>query len=1260
MLGGRFWKAILLGATLLAMGCEDVAIFVDKDAPAPIRFGASEIAAALKRRRIPYRVLESGIGGRVSIALHVAGAGDPTVPDRAESYALLKSHLKMGGHDSCLVQALGRDTAGTMYAALDVAEQISRARSLADVDAAIEERSRSPFLRVRGVNFFLLKQSMESPDSEFHSADYWRRYIDLLARCRFNFMDIHACYDVMTTDYPNAFPYLIRSDTFPGATPAGVDPDKNLAMLKQIVAIAKDRGIRVGFMNYPAGGVNVPAGRLTEYYRECAAKILKACPDLAMFGFRIGESGQGPDFYRQGVLAGATESKKDIHLYTRTWFVPRQEIMELAREHAGRFFVETKYTGEHLGLPYVVASNRISEWGSCAYQAYTNYPRNYEIIYQVMANGTQRIFHWGDPDFARRCVQSCAFGQAAGCSIETMTAFYPRTNYFLNRDTFPQPYFTWDFERNWFWHMVWGRTAYDPGAPELVWINAFRERFGEEAGEDVYRAVALGSRVVPLIYAVHCLGADRRRMAPEMETGDDHRSRRLAEGNVRVDWRGDILEFSKVGVLDDTVMASIREYADAAVKGNANGKFGPLDAAQRLSEISLSALEHIEKADKAVTHSKDEFRAIRMDVEALRGLAVYYAEKTRAAVALELYRRTRHYALLGDADAYARRAIDAWDDLTDATMRQYRPLIERLRMCTAHFTWEEEGRHLTGDLETIQRVREEFEGALQSKFGGEIRDLVKELREHGEPSRDEMARRHKEMERRMAQHPPDIGHLPVHRAPPHSPIWISATVATPVRDAPAWLYYRRSGEKEFKKTPMTQRPDRYMSAAFIPAEAAAPGVVEYYIEVGQEKAKTQCPDKGPNEPQRVTVSADRSRPVISPVVLDERTRGGKVKLAARVSDGESVASVTAFYRPMPSYYEWTGVAMKKSGEAYEAEVPLTPEGLLYRFEAADANGNATVHPDFLERTPYYVIQSWEPAWVKRDFISFEEGMETYEAAAGQRPFTDSDLKIEAMSVDLKGLVGVRLPMKAARAASLYQGGGIVARFRLDAPARMFVGFGGREMRGWCTRQPGWVPLPELQVKVGRSTLDICCRDYPAGEHSFAFAQGSGVILGFRKLTSKEKRADRPFLLIGGEENYNVVKESFLTVPAEFGIYSPKFGRSAYTDNSSIILAMPKELEGLLGIQLSSFRALLGDYAVPFKLDEPARLYVVFGKPGEQSWEEAHPEFTLYKKGAYKQTDGIARDIYFRDFPAGQSILLLKKGTAVILGFGKLSEIKEKP
>ena len=42
------------------------------------------------------------------------------------------------------------------------------------------------------------------------------------------------------------------------------------------------------------------------------------------------------------------------------------------------------------------------------------------------------------------------------------------------------------------------------------------------------------------------------------------------------------------------------------------------------------------------------------------------------------------------------------------------------------------------------------------------------------------------------------------------------------------------------------------------------------------------------------------------------------------------------------------------------DLSLAPEGLLYRFQVVDTGHNAAAYPDFLDATPYIVIESWAP------------------------------------------------------------------------------------------------------------------------------------------------------------------------------------------------------------------------------------------------------------------------------------------------------------
>jgi len=103
-------------------------------------------------------------------------------------------------------------------------------------------------------------------------------------------------------------------------------------------------------------------------------------------------------------------------------------------------------------------------------------------------------------------------------------------------------------------------------------------------------------------------------------------------------------------------------------------------------------------------------------------------------------------------------------------------------------------------------------------------------------------------------------------------------------------------------------------------------------------------------------------PVISFEKVQVLNQGKNAKFIVRAKDASKVAKVVLRYKEMPTYKLWQSAFMKQTSPGvFEAEVPLTPEGILYAVNAADEHGNATSYPDFLKETPYRWIDAWDPA-----------------------------------------------------------------------------------------------------------------------------------------------------------------------------------------------------------------------------------------------------------------------------------------------------------
>ena len=937
----------------LALPPQTVSLISAEKASPQVAFGLQEIGRALEQKGTKVTRDARDKSGAIRIYLGVKGdshfagiTGERSkVAEKPESYSLSTPSAKV-------IVVEGSDATGAMYGALDLAEQISWA-SGDDFAAQIKPVSKSPFLEFRGINMFPTIQDME-PQGAFWSDEYWTAYFDMMARYRYNLLDMHGPCDAVTLRFPDLFSYFVSLPDFPEV---GVGPEqaaKNMARLRRIIQMADDRGVKVGYMNYeappPIGPFEVRrfgiderwtplkteflrGPRLEEYVRKAVASFLKQLPELAMFGFRVGESGQPEDFYKKTYLEALKDAPPSLLVYARTWIADPQKVREIAGSLKQRFLIEPKYNGEQLGAPYQAALGGRQYPPSGSYEDYTNYPKNYSILWQIRAHGTHRVFFWGSPDFARRTVRTCKFGEGAGFSMEPMDAYCPAHDYLHNNPQVGHNMYKWMFEREWLWHLTWGRTAYDPDVPDKVWLSEFERRFGTRAAPLAFRALRESSKIIPFIFSYHNVGLDHQDFSPEFETGDHPFSgwARFWQGERLVPLGGNNDDFLRVGTLDRTAMSSPTVYVDDFLANRVSGRMTPQGAADYLQAAADESERAIQAAAKEEPLSKKEFECMRWDVEAVAALARYYADRILSVTHLEFYRQTKHHPELTAAHKSLEQAISHWDRLSDVADGHYGYMPELIRMGINRYRWQDEGKNLGVNLRQI----DDLEGAYRN------------LRQQTWDERTAI-----------------LGHVPPFKVEPRRALPLTMTFATGMdRDGHAYLFYRNSRETAYKKVALRResRHERTWTGE-IPAQDVVPGHLEYYFEadIGVWGHYGGTTEHGP--PYFVYVNTNNSKPVIAHTAPTGNVRGKDVALAVDVQAQAPLPSVRVYYKPMPAPYEWVKQEMAKAGgNRYEVRVPLTSEGLLYYFEAVDAEGNAANHPDFLVQTPYYSIEGWDPA-----------------------------------------------------------------------------------------------------------------------------------------------------------------------------------------------------------------------------------------------------------------------------------------------------------
>jgi hypothetical protein len=146
----------------------------------------------------------------------------------------------------------------------------------------------------------------------------------------------------------------------------------------------------------------------------------------------------------------------------------------------------------------------------------------------------------------------------------------------------------------------------------------------------------------------------------------------------------------------------------------------------------------------------------------------------------------------------------------------------------------------------------------------------------------------------------------------------------------------------------------------IPAEEMVPGPFEYYFEENLGVGGSYGGTLVDRSPYRVFVTNNDVAPVITHEPPAGAVRGTAVTLKAEVKTPGKLTAVRVYYKLMPAYDDWVSMEMSPSGQGqFSATVPLTPEGILYYFEAVDEDGNAANYPNFLVRTPYFSIEGWD-------------------------------------------------------------------------------------------------------------------------------------------------------------------------------------------------------------------------------------------------------------------------------------------------------------
>jgi hypothetical protein len=346
-------------------------------------------------------------------------------------------------------------------------------------------------------------------------------------------------------------------------------------------------------------------------------------------------------------------------------------------------WVEVKFNWSHghstprLAITHDYSSGQIDErfWNPA--------PQNYRIAWMIR-NEDFFILRWGQPEFIRKHIATNGLDYVGGYFVGS-EGYIPAKEYAHKDDD----HVSWQyaFERQWLFYKLWGRLLYEPDTPDAVFAAEFDRRYGAGTGSRLLEAYALASRMPLRLASFHSATWDYTLysegfLAPAQTGFNDKVSPFIS-----------IDELIAHKTLDPAYL-SIADYVQAAAGKQSieESLVTPLELAEDLEKDGNRAIELTSGLPQKAQQSLPTLDCEIADVRAWAHLSLYFAEKLRAGVALETFRKTRAAEKRGEAVSLLKKAAQHWADVMAVTDAHYRavPAVQLSgsgRESKALFSW---------------------------------------------------------------------------------------------------------------------------------------------------------------------------------------------------------------------------------------------------------------------------------------------------------------------------------------------------------------------------------------------------------------------------------------------------------------------------------------------------------------------------------------------------------------------------------------------
>jgi len=585
---------------------------------------------------------------------------------------------------------LAADETGAMYGIQEVAEQV---RMGTDV-GKIQGQSYSPDVPTRAIKFNLpWSPYREGPQNDIHidtclDIQFWKQFLDMMAQNRFNVLSLWNLHP---------FSYMIEPENFPEATSLS---EEELQEWKQfwhsLFEMASNRGIKTYIVNWNAIVSPEFASKhedkenyrelVDQYTQECVTQTINEYNNLTGIGvsltnehlshpgvcewFRDLDAKERQDWLDSVILKGIENADRPVKFLNRS--VRTDSIDEMRRvidsaaenPNVEDITVPTKFNWSHGHSSTKLELTHDYSDGTVDDSLWNPKPENYSLAWTVR-NEDFFILRWGDHEFIRDHIETNFQSKeyVSGYIIGS-EAFVPAKD--ISHSHHRHQTWQYIFEKQWLFYFLWGRLLYDSDLSTERITAEFERRYGPAVGEDLLAGYTNASKMPAELaslfastwdYALYAEGF----LSFQKQLGLDETESPFISIN----------ELIYHETLDPRYV-SIETYVDDE-GADFEDSVTPPELANRIEKRGKKVIERAEAVQETLGVKRDALECETQDLLAWGYLSLYFADKIRAGVALENFRRSGETAKQDRAISQLKEAASYWDEVISVTENHYRP-----------------------------------------------------------------------------------------------------------------------------------------------------------------------------------------------------------------------------------------------------------------------------------------------------------------------------------------------------------------------------------------------------------------------------------------------------------------------------------------------------------------------------------------------------------------------------------------------------------